>query len=114
MHVIEDHPLIAYDLTQSLQELGYESIAIASTETQAVLEAKRQPPNLITAYFNLTEGTGANAVRAICAAQRVPVVFVTSKASEVLKIVKGAVVVSKPCSLSTLAQAIQQARGIKT
>ncbi|MEK0083919.1 response regulator [Benzoatithermus flavus] len=76
--IIEDDFLLALDLQEQMEELGFASFAFARDEAQAVAAARQQRPDLILADYRLASGTGLGAVRAIRAVWgRVPVVYVT-------------------------------------
>ena len=76
--VIEDEPLVAMLIEDSLAEAGATSFAFAATEAEALWEARQHPPAFITADATLREGRGPAAVDAIRAALGpVPVVVIT-------------------------------------
>ena len=108
--VIEDEPLLAWDLKDYLLDLGYRSVDMAASEIQALEAARRHWPDLITADYNLTAGNGVAAVQAICAERSTPVIFVTSDPLKVLDIVANAVVIGKPWSVEHLLAGIRRAR----
>lgn len=108
--IIEDELLIAWDIGLALEEMGYTSVAIASTERAAVEAVCHQQPDLVTADYSLAEGNGVGAVNTICRDRDVPVIFITSQASEVLKVLPDAIVISKPFSETELSEGISAAR----
>ena len=63
--IIEDEPLVALHLQETLAELGARSFAFAETEVEAVAKARLQRPDVITSDVRLREGTGPGAVRTI-------------------------------------------------
>jgi DNA-binding response OmpR family regulator len=83
MHVliIEDEAAIAMTIEDMLLAMGFETVDIAATESDAVAMACARKPDLITADVCLLEGTGVSAVLRIREAlehpERLPVVFVT-------------------------------------
>jgi CheY-like chemotaxis protein len=111
--IIEDLPLIALDIQGVLQDLGYTSFAIATTQAEAVSAAVRQPPDLVTADYGLAQGDGVSAVKAICTTHPAPVVFITGSKGAVLSRLPAAVLVSKPYSNVDIARAVEQARTVR-
>ena len=80
--VIEDEPLVAMLIEDSLLEAGATSFAFAATEADAVREAREQRPDFITADATLREGRGPAAVDAIRAVLGpVPVVVISGDLS---------------------------------
>jgi CheY-like chemotaxis protein len=76
--IVEDEFLLALDLRDLLQELGFTSFAFAIDEAQAVAAAGQRRPSLILADYRLARGTGLGAVRAIRrSCGTVAVVYVT-------------------------------------
>ena len=106
--VIEDQWILADLVEAALGELGFDSVAIASDEEQAVSLALEKAPDLITADLRLGRGTGISAVRRICKDRPVPVIYLTAEASE-LQAVQGAIIVRKPFAPATLARAVTSA-----
>jgi CheY-like chemotaxis protein len=79
--IIEDEILIAYEIQDVLERLGFESFDLAASPAEAVACATAQRPSLITADMRIVGGTGLEAVRAIVRAiGEVPVVYVTANA----------------------------------
>lgn len=76
--IIEDEVLIAMHLETCLSEQGATSFAFATTEEDAVAEARRQPPEMIMSDVKLRIGTGPRAVEVILAELGpIPVIFLT-------------------------------------
>lgn len=63
--IIEDEPLIALHLQETLADAGACSFAFAETEVEAVEKARVQRPDVITSDVRLREGTGPGAVQTI-------------------------------------------------
>ena len=82
MHVliIEDEPLIAMSIDDTLRDCGCASFDFATSVEQAVAAAKIRCPDLITADVQLSPGCGIDAVAAICGGAPIPVIFITSAA----------------------------------
>ncbi|SDA26987.1 response regulator [Sphingomonas sp. NFR15] len=77
--IIEDEPLLAFDLQDMLAAAGATSFAFAETEDEAVSEARARRPDVITSDVMLREGTGPRAVAVIVEELGpVPVLFITA------------------------------------
>lgn len=107
--IIEDQFLIAALIEDILRDLGYVSFDLADTEAGAIDAAERKCPDLIVADHRLTDGTGVEAVRTICAEQVIPVVFVSEYQDEVRQLVPEAVLIGKPFGERTLKGAVARA-----
>jgi len=108
--IIEDQFLIATLIEDELRELGYATFDVVDREREAVTAAERRCPELITADDRLTDGSGIEAVRRICAHQVVPVVFIVGNPHELASPVSYAAVIGKPFGGSRLREAIGEAR----
>ena len=76
--IIEDEPLVAIDIEGMLANIGATSFAFAATEDEAVMEASRRRPAVITSDVKLISGTGPCAVQTIRHQMGpIPVLFVT-------------------------------------
>jgi CheY-like chemotaxis protein len=108
--IIEDEFLTALDLKGILQELGFESVDIASSEADAIEAARRRRPDFITADFRLERGTGVKALRTIQnELGPIAAIYVTAT-PEVLKGIPRALMAAKPFSKATICGAWQSAR----
>lgn len=107
--IIEDELLLAFSVEEALRQLGYTSFDIATSLTLAIASAERQSPDLIVADHRITDGTGTEAVQAICSERAIPVVFVTGSEAEVRKTLPEALIVGKPFSYSDLEKAVGSA-----
>ncbi len=77
--VIEDEPIIAFDIAGIVTEMGHRVVATAATKTEAVAAARDKKPALILADIQLDDGSsGIDAVSEILEATDVPVIFVTA------------------------------------
>lgn len=77
--VIEDEPLIAFDLEHIVQELGHRLVGVARTFDEATELAASRRPGLILADIQLADGSsGIDAVNAILKDVSVPVIFITA------------------------------------
>ncbi|EDP63800.1 response regulator receiver and ANTAR domain protein [alpha proteobacterium BAL199] len=107
--VIEDEYLTAMDLTETLEELGFDVCGIARTEDEAVEVAALEHPDLITADVRLLDGDGITAVRRITAASPVPVVYISSSDADLNERAPQAIRVGKPFNAAMISQAIETA-----
>lgn len=102
--IIEDEMIIALEVEDLLRGLGYRSFDIAATPTDAVEQASRHRPDLITADVRILGGTGIEAVRAITERLgEIPYFYVTGNV-DMLK-GEGVAVVEKPISPKAFAKA---------
>ena len=77
--IIEDEPLIAFDLQQIAEELGHRLIGVARTFDEATALAQGKSPGLILADIQLADGSsGIDAVDEILKIGSVPVIFITA------------------------------------
>jgi len=77
--IIEDEPLIAFDLSDIVESLGHQVVATADTADKAVRAAQNLRPDLILADIQLANGTsGISAVNEILSSFSVPVIFITA------------------------------------
>jgi DNA-binding NtrC family response regulator len=107
--IIEDDYLIGQALQDMLEPLGFTSFSFARSEDAAVLGANSQIIDLITADVRLLPGDGVKAVEAICDRRKIPVVYITGYAEELLDRVPDAVVTQKPVKPEALARAVRRA-----
>jgi CheY-like chemotaxis protein len=110
--IIEDEPVIALDVAESVKSLGHTVTGVANRASQAIAMAKATPPGLVLADIQLKDGsTGVTAVREILKSIEVPVVFVTAFPERLLtgEALEPAFVVTKPFDSTTLKVAISQA-----
>ena len=115
--IIEDEPIIAFDIQELVEACGHHVVGIAASEAQAVAIAAAERPGLVLADINLgIGGDGTNAVARIQAGLQIPVIFVTAHPERLLTgtAVEPAFVISKPFDPTTLAVATFQAitRGV--
>ena len=108
--IIEDDYFIVDAIEVTLRSLGYTSIADASNVREAVVAAESRCPDLLVAKHQLMNGTGTDAVLAICKGKEIAVVFVTATPSDVRERLPYALVVAKPFSGQNLSDAVAEAR----
>ena len=104
--IIEDEALIALDLQDMLAAGGATTFAFAETEQEAVEQARRHRPDVITSDVMLREGTGPRAVATI---QRemgpLPVIFITATPGACTPCDASAHILAKPVSDSAVRRA---------
>lgn len=77
--IIEDEPVIAFDLASIVTNMGHSVLGIADTHKQAVAMARTMRPGIVLADIQLRDGSsGIDAVSDILDAMNVPVIFVTA------------------------------------
>ena len=108
--IVEDEILIGVGMQMALSAMGFDSFAFAGTAYQAVEQAKRRRPDLVTIDVGLLDGDGLSAAREIeRQVGRSPIVFVTGDA-QALAGQPDAVVVEKPFTPLDLARAYARAQ----
>ena len=77
--IIEDEPLIALDIEDTITSLGHRSVGIARTHKEAVKLAREKRPQLVLSDIQLADGSsGIDAVNDILSSFDVPVIFITA------------------------------------
>ena len=113
--IVDDEFLIAFDLEDSMRELGFDVCTMASNEKDAIELAKSNTPDvvLMDVYLGGTRAgiETARWLREVCG---VPIVFVTAHSDDgtlerIHDVVPGAPVLSKPVYRETLAHAVSEA-----
>lgn len=110
--IIEDEPLIAYDLEGLVDSLGHRVVGIARTHTEAVSIAKRSLPGLILADIKLADGSsGIDAISELIDELCVPVIFITAFPERLLtgERLEPAFLITKPFHPATVAAVMSQA-----
>lgn len=83
--IIEDEPLIAFDLDDIVRGLGHTVVEIARTKMEALAAIEKRRPGLILSDVQLADGSsGLDAVREILGGLEVPVIFITAYPEKVL------------------------------
>lgn len=83
VQIVEDELIVAYDLRQSLEGMGYAVTGIASSEQQAVDLAARERPDLVLMDINLGRGgDGTRAAAQIVEQFQLPVIYLTAYAGD--------------------------------
>lgn len=110
--VIEDEPIIAFDIAGIVTEMGHRVVATAATKAEAVAAAREKQPALILADIQLDDGSsGVDAVAEILQWVEVPVIFVTAFPERLLtgEKTEPAFLVTKPFEPDVLKITIAQA-----
>jgi len=77
--IIEDEPLIAYQLEEIITGMGNNVVGIATTHDEAVALFNERQPSIVLADIQLADGSsGIDAVNEILAGSEVPVIFITA------------------------------------
>lgn len=106
--IIEDEPVIALEIEALLSDMGFSSFDVADSPEDALACAQATRPDLITADYRITGGTGVAAVEMISRALgEARVIYVTGNAGQ---FDPGAyAVVDKPILPGALARACEAA-----
>lgn len=111
--IIEDEPLIAFDLRNIVRDMGHEVTGIARTRDQAVALGNETLPQLILADIQLADNSsGVDAVRDLLPVLGdVPVIFITAFPDRLLTGEKPepAFLITKPFSEEQVRSAVSQA-----
>jgi CheY-like chemotaxis protein len=110
--VIEDEPIIALDISQTLKKSGHTVVGIASTHDEALALAREDRPELILADIQLADNSsGLEAVLEILEEITVPVIFITAFPEQLLsgERPEPAFLITKPFDVETLNVSISQA-----
>jgi len=103
--------IIALEVQHLLEELGYRSFDIADSPQDALDQATRRRPDLITADVRILRGTGIEAVRAITAQLgEIPYFYVTGN-RDMLADEQAPAIVEKPINHHQFAQACLRVAG---
>jgi DNA-binding response OmpR family regulator len=107
--IIEQDIWIRIMIEDVLRDLGYASFDSVTTLEAATSAADMRCPDLITSDVRLGTGTIIEAVRGICSAGPIPVVFITATPWEVRRIDRSAVIVPKPFGEDMLKEGVKRA-----
>jgi CheY-like chemotaxis protein len=110
--IIEDEPLIAFDLEGLVESLGHKVLGIARTHGEAVSVVKAKRPGLILADIQLADGSsGLDAVNELLKGFEVPVIFITAYPERFLtgERPEPAFLIAKPFQPATVSAIISQA-----
>lgn len=110
--IIEDEPVIALDMSNTLEAHGHHVTGIATTHREAVELARAEPPGLVLADIHLgDDSSGIDAVAEILEHYRVPVIFITAFPDRLLtgERAEPTFLITKPFDPEILSVAISQA-----
>jgi CheY-like chemotaxis protein len=110
--IIEDEPVIALDISHTVEAAGHTVTGIATTHREAVELAQAQPPGLVLADIHLgDDSSGIDAVADILEHYRVPVIFITAFPDRLLtgERAEPTFLITKPFDPEILSVAISQA-----
>ena len=112
--IIEDEPVIALDMSHTLEAAGHTVTGIATTHREAVELARAEPPGLVLADIHLgDDSSGVEAVAEILEHYKVPVIFITAFPDRLLtgERAEPTFLITKPFDPEILSVAISQAIG---
>src|SRR6188768_2723619 len=79
--IVEDEQIVALDLQQTLQGLGYEALAIAATAEEAILRASERRPDLVLIDIRIKgKRDGIETAAVLRDRFSIPIVFLTAHA----------------------------------
>ena len=110
--IIEDEPVIALDISNTLETHGHKVTGIATTHREAVELARSEPPGLVLADIHLgDDSSGVEAVAEILEHYRVPVIFITAFPDRLLtgERTEPTFLITKPFDPEILSVAVSQA-----
>jgi DNA-binding NarL/FixJ family response regulator len=110
--IIEDEPVIALDIAQTVEASGHRVTGIATTHREAVQMARADQPGLVLADIQLSDdSSGIEAVKEILEHYIVPVIFITAFPDRLLtgERPEPAFLITKPFDPEILNVAISQA-----
>jgi hypothetical protein len=83
--IVEDERVVAWDLKESLESMGYDAYAIAATADEAIVAATRRMPDLVLMDIRI-QGTldGIETARLLRERMDVPVVYLTAYADDAI------------------------------
>jgi DNA-binding response OmpR family regulator len=80
--IVEEDPMIAFDLEVTLLEAGHQVCGTAVSEVEALRLAARHHPTLAVVDISLSPGDGRNVARALWRGSRTGVLFATALCHE--------------------------------
>ena len=76
--IVENELLIAIDLGMTVTELGHDVCGIATSASDAIAQAGAHKPDVILMDIRLSDGSGIDAAREICACHGMRCIFLTA------------------------------------
>lgn len=81
--IVEDEGIVAFDLKQTLEKLGYSVTSLASSGVEAIEKADIDTPDLILMDIKLkSELDGIDTAHIISCKHNIPIIYLTSYNSE--------------------------------
>ncbi len=117
--IIEDELMIAWMIESLLEDMGFDSIAVAADGEQALRMASKDAPGLVISDINLgVAPDGVETVARICATIKTKVLFVSGYANtdakeRIERMIGGAKVLRKPIEAARLQCAVSELLGPK-
>jgi DNA-binding response OmpR family regulator len=108
--VVEPQILTSFMIEDALKDAGFSSVALATSEEEAVALAEADPPDLVTIAVRLRSGSGISAIQQIRIKTDPSVLYITDRVAEVRSEEPDAVIVRKPFLASHLPPAIAEAK----
>jgi DNA-binding response OmpR family regulator len=108
--IVEPQIFTSFMIEDALKDAGFSSIALATSEEEAIALAEADPPDLVTVAVQLRSGSGIRAVRRIRSTADPSVLYITQHVLEVQRQEPDAVIVRKPFVASHLPPAIAEAK----
>ncbi len=84
--IVEDEEIVSFDLKKTLEKLGYQVIAQASSGIEAIEKAENFKPDIILMDIRLkNELDGIDTAYIISFKQKIPIIYLTSFGNEEIK-----------------------------
>lgn len=81
--IVEDEPVVALDLQQTLMEMGHQVVSIATSFSEAIAAVHQDQPSLVLMDIHIDGDTdGIDACEAIYQRWKLPVIFLTAYADD--------------------------------
>jgi CheY-like chemotaxis protein len=109
--IIEDDLVSGLGMQMALTPLGFSSFAFASTQMQALEQARLRRPDLMTVDINLLHGDGPDAVREIESVLGDLAVLYVTGAPHISPALDGRELICKPFGLADVQAAYARLRG---
>ena len=108
--IVEPQVFTSFMIEDALKDAGFSSVALATSEEEAIALAEADPPDLITVAVQLRSGSGISAIQQIRCKTDPSVLYITEQVAEVRSKDPDAVIVRKPFVASHLPPAIAEAK----
>lgn len=110
--IVEDEALIAFEMADALEDLGFEVVGPSTHLDDALTMAKNQEFDVACLDVNLGRGKTSEPIARLLAERGIPYVYITAyEASQIPFAAKGDTVIRKPVSISDLKKALLAAAG---